>query len=70
LNADPEMTSPEDLKTLRGIDSETDDLPVGIVREQWHPDALQQKEAEIARCEKLYGSQVREICERLRERLE
>jgi hypothetical protein len=70
LHANPETISPEDFKTLKGIDSETDDLPIGIAREQWHPDALLQKESEIARCEKLYASQVREICERLRERLE
>ena len=69
LKADPEMISAEDFKMLKAIDSETDDLPVGIVREQWHPDALLQKEGDIARCEKLYRRQVHGICERLREKL-
>jgi hypothetical protein len=65
LHADPSLAIPEDLTTLKGIDSETDDLPVGRIREEWHPDRLHEKDKEIARCEKLYGQQVRSICERL-----
>lgn len=43
-----------DFITFVGIDSETDDLPVGQVRQHWAPDALAAKDAEIARCEKMY----------------
>jgi hypothetical protein len=69
LHADATLVFPEDIKTLRGIDSETDDLPVGIAREQWHPDALLEKDNEISRCEQLYGSRVRSICQKLLENL-
>jgi hypothetical protein len=43
-----------DLNTFAGIDSETDDLPIGDVRQYWAPDALAQKDVEIARCEAMY----------------
>ena len=43
-----------DLNTFVGIDSETDDLPVGDVRQYWASDALAQKDVEIARCEAMY----------------
>lgn len=65
LRADPTLTLPEDRKVLFGIDKETDDLPVGRVREEWHPDRLQDRDKEIERYEKLYGAQVRAICERI-----
>lgn len=44
------------------IDSETDDLPIGAVRDLWQPDALARKDLEISRCEQLYGTQVAEAC--------
>jgi hypothetical protein len=40
-----------DLLTFIAIDSETDDLPLGDVRQYWAPDALEKKDAEIARFE-------------------
>jgi hypothetical protein len=43
-----------DLITFVGIDSETDDLPIGDVREYWAPDVLAQKDLEIERCEAMY----------------
>ena len=43
-----------DLTTFIGIDSETDDLPIGDVRHYWAPDALAQKDLDIARCEAIY----------------
>jgi hypothetical protein len=42
------------LLTFTGIDSETDTLPVGHVRSYWAPDALEQKDREIARAEGFY----------------
>jgi len=65
LRADPTLAMPEDRKVLAGIDSETDDLPVGRVREEWHPDILLERDKEIERYERLYGQQVRSICERI-----
>ena len=35
------------LLTFVGIDSETDTLPIGAVRKQWSPEALQRKDREI-----------------------
>lgn len=42
------------LLTFTGIDSETDALPVGEVRKEWSPDALQRKDKEIAEAEDFY----------------
>jgi hypothetical protein len=44
------------------IDSETDDLPAGAVRDLWEVDALARKDLEIGRCEKLYRTQTFEAC--------
>jgi len=65
LRVDPTLAMPEDRKALIGIGSETDDLPVGRVREEWHPDRLQESDKEIERCEKLYGERIRSVCERI-----
>jgi hypothetical protein len=43
-----------DLSTFIGIDSETDDLPIGDVRQYWAAHALVQKDLEIERCEARY----------------
>ena len=43
-----------DLNTFVAIASETDDLPIGDVRQHWAPAALAQKDAEITRCEAIY----------------
>jgi hypothetical protein len=59
----------EDRRLIIGIDSETDDLPVGEVRKLWAPDALEIKDVEIARCEELYKSSFLEACRRIAGRL-
>jgi hypothetical protein len=48
-----------------GIASETDHLPIGTVRELWHPDFLPEKDREIARCEELWREAARAACERI-----
>jgi hypothetical protein len=65
LRADPTIAMPEDRKALVGIDKETDDLPVGRIREECHPDILLERDKEIERYERLYGDKVRSICERI-----
>jgi hypothetical protein len=65
LHSDCEIASPDDYNLFRGIDSETDDLPIGNVREEWDPAVLQEKDREIARCENLWREQVRNACERI-----
>jgi hypothetical protein len=57
-----------DFVTFLGIDSETDDLPLGEDRANWAPDALAQKDLEIARCEEMYRSDAIEAASRLVDR--
>ena len=65
----PELTSEEDFNLIRVIGRETDDLPLGHVREQWDAVVLAYKDREIARCESLWRDQFRAACERIIERL-
>ena len=65
LRADMTLTMPQDRKVLLEIHRETDELPVGRVREEWHPDRLLEGDKEIERYEKLFGAKVRSICERI-----
>jgi hypothetical protein len=65
LHQDSSILSQADFNSIRGIESETDDLPVGRVRELWHPDFLPAKDREIARCEDLYRGRVHAICQRI-----
>lgn len=53
-----------------GIDSETDDLPIGPVRREWSAEALARKDIEIARCEQLYRNPALDACHTLIERLQ
>ncbi len=64
-HADSALLSQEDLNTLLGVASEKDDLPLGVVRREWLPEALVEKDRQIAQCEENYGPEVRAICERL-----
>jgi hypothetical protein len=59
------ITDVEDRRLIIGIESETDDLPVGEVRKLWAPSALKTKDVEIARCEELYRPRFLEACKRI-----
>jgi len=59
----------EQFLPFAGIDSETDDLPVGPVRREWNAEALTRKDIEIARCEQLYRDSAVDACRALIERL-
>ena len=50
-----------------GIDSKTDHLPVGEVRKLWAPDALREKELEIASAEAFWKAKPLDICKRIAE---
>lgn len=65
LHGNPEIVSPDDFNLFKGIDGETDHLPVGGVRGEWLSDALREKDREIARCEALWRERVRSACERI-----
>jgi hypothetical protein len=57
---DAENEIAELLIVFAGIDSETDSLPVGAVREYWAPEALARKDTEIAEAENLYRNDATE----------
>jgi len=64
LNDDP------DLKTFIAIDSETDTLPIGDVRQHWALHALEREDVEITKAENLHRSTALEAAQRLAERFE
>ncbi len=47
LQLDPTLVSRDDRKALMRIASETEELPLGNVREIWHPDLLAEKDQEM-----------------------
>jgi hypothetical protein len=55
----------EDRRFIIAIESETDHLPVGVVRKLWASDALKEKDVEIARAEERYGADFLETCRRI-----
>jgi len=55
----------DDFITFVGIDSETDDLPVGDTRQHWAADALEKKDGEIAAAEALYRDAALAACKLL-----
>ena len=61
----PELFTEEDKALLRAVNSETDDLPMGKLRENWHPDFLPAKLDQLAKYDAAIGSDVRGLCERL-----
>jgi hypothetical protein len=70
LHRDQTIASKEDSNLFIGIESETDHLPVGRIRRDWHPEILSEKDKEMARCEDLWRDQVRAACERIVLRLQ
>jgi hypothetical protein len=48
-----------------GVDSETDNLPLGDVRRLWNVDALKQKDNDIAAAELLYRNKINQACQKL-----
>jgi hypothetical protein len=65
LRGAPDMASKDDFNFILGIDSETDDLPLGPVRDLWRSEALLEKDREIARCDGLWRDQLHTACERI-----
>lgn len=65
LHSEPGLISQKDFNFIIGVESETDDLPIGRIREEWHSDYLPDKDHEIERCENLWRESIRAVCERL-----
>jgi len=54
-----------DFTTFVAIDSETDNLPMGNVRQHWAIEALEKKDIEIQQCEEFYRSDAIEAARNL-----
>jgi hypothetical protein len=59
------LLSEEDKKLLKAVGSETDDLPVGKLRDNWHPHFLPAKLEQLARYEATIEEDVKNLCKRL-----
>lgn len=57
--------SVDDAKLFIGIQSETDALPVGSLKDNWHPDFLPSKLNELNKYESMVSNDVRGACGRL-----
>jgi hypothetical protein len=55
----------ETLRTFVAIDSETDDLPIGAVREMWHPSTATLQDQSILHAERIYRDVARSACAKL-----
>ena len=60
-----ELFSEPDRLLIKVVTSETDALPVGKLRENWHPDYLPAKLEQLAKYDAKIRSDVRDVCERL-----
>ena len=61
----PQLLSGDDRNLFVGVESETDALPVGKLKENWHPDYLPAKMEQLNRYEGTIPGDVRSACERL-----
>jgi len=59
----PGIFSDEEKMFLKAVNSETDNLPIGRLAENWHPDFLPGKLAQIEKYDAKITSQVRALCE-------
>ena len=58
----------EEFRIFRGIDSESDHLPIGHARQHWSASALKEKDAEIKGMEGFYRTQVIEAAMKILEK--
>jgi hypothetical protein len=70
LRHEVEAELAEVLVVFTGIDSESDALPIGDVRQYWSPDALASKDHEILEVDNFYRQSATEAATRLLELLE
>ncbi len=52
-------------RTVVAIDSETDALPIGKVREMWHPSAAAMEDVKVKHAEELYHNDMFAVCQEL-----
>jgi hypothetical protein len=70
LRHEVEAELAEALLVFTGIDSESDGLPIGDVRQHWSPEALADKDLEITEVENFYRQSTTEAATRLLQLLE
>ena len=58
----------EEFRIFRGVESESDHLPIGKVRELWSASALREKDVEIKAFEDFYRQQVVEAATKIRQK--
>jgi hypothetical protein len=59
------LLSKGDRNLFVGVQSETDALPVGSLKDNWHPDFLPAKLEQLERYEAAVSSDVKDACRRL-----
>jgi hypothetical protein len=67
LDVDPDQED-EDLLGMAGIESQTDHLPLGEVRQHWDAEALLAKDAELAEQEAFFRESALACCRAIAER--
>lgn len=70
LRSTTQVADENDLLLMKGVDSETDHLPIGSLHHLWHADVLPTNLKESERCEQLWGDLIRAACERIRIRIQ
>jgi hypothetical protein len=58
----PEIFTADEKQLLKAVTSEADTLPIGRVKEEWHPDFLQPKLDELKRYDEAIRDDVRKLC--------
>jgi len=53
------------LMTFVAVDSETDALPIGRIRERWHPSTIDIEDQKIQKAESMYCATVNSACEKI-----
>lgn len=53
------------LMTFVAVDSETDTLPIGRIREMWHPSTIVIEDQKIEKAESMYRGTVNSACEKI-----
>jgi hypothetical protein len=65
VNSHQQLLSKDDRNLFVAIESEADALPVGRLKDNWHPDFLPAKLEQLKQYEDMVANDVRDACARL-----
>jgi hypothetical protein len=65
LRYEAQLEDEENLNIFRAIDSETDHLPIGLLRENYSSTKLVEVDEEIKKCDEFYEKLVENACKNL-----